>query len=517
MSQMAGALRQRRTPTPGAAGVPGFSLSSVQGPSLAVPGPRVPSATAAGLGAAAQAATAPGQADLRYLLQHATMGFTVGDYAEARVLGWSGWLEQQLNPQGIDDSAVDAVLAQLPTLPLTATQLYIGYQDQAVVQVVTELQYAVLLRAIYSRRQLYERLVTFWTDHLNISQLDDICLWAKTQDDREVVRAHALGTFPDLIKASAKSPAMQWYLDNYANAVGAPQENWARELLELHTLGVDGPYTEDDVKEVARCFTGWTLGASVGSPALLDFVFVPALHDFGQKTVLGQTIPAGGGISDGELVLDLLAHHPSTAEFIAGKLTRWLLMYEPPQELVRSVARTYLATGGDIPSMIRVILDPDTVARIPVEERMKLRQPLHFMIALLRSAQVGSQNLLQITQDSERVGQTPFWWPSPDGPPDSLEAWGPAVLPRWDFASRLFMNQIQGNQPDGATLQALVQTAPAGSSTAAAINWVLTGGLLSAEDEAEVQAYIDSRPFFNELVLREAFALAASSPSYQFV
>ncbi|MFT7486317.1 MAG: hypothetical protein ACI9F9_002172 [Candidatus Paceibacteria bacterium] len=467
----------------------------------------VPGASQAGIGGP----------DVRFLLHHGTMGFSVPDYTEALKLGWSAWLEQQLDPSSINDSEVDANLSLLQTLEMSSSQLLATYPGEFVNQVVIELQIAVLLRAVYSKRQLYERMVTFWTDHFNVSQLDDLCLWTKTVDDREVARAHALGTFPELLKASARSPAMLWYLDNYANGVGAAQENYARELMELHTLGVDGPYNENDVKEVARCFTGWTI-AGIGGPGIPgEFSFSPQVHDTGEKTVLGVTIPAGGGITDGERVLEILSTHPKTAEFISRKVCRWLLMYDPPVDLVRKVTTVYLHTGGEIKQMIRAILDPDVVARIPVEQRTKFRQPLHTVIALLRAAQISSTDLLQITFDSQLIGQTPYWWPTPDGPPDSLAKWGGSVLPRWEFASRLFAGQINGNIPSTQVLNELLLSAPGATTSAERINWLLTGGLLQDQDMDQVQAYLDAQPTLSQHVLREALALAASSPSFQFI
>ena len=470
----------------------------------------------AGPGTATNIPPVAGGPDLRYLLHHSTMGFTVPDYLEARQLGWATWLEQQLQPETIDDSDVDSVLVQLPTLTLSASELLIQYPDDLVEQVLLELQFAVMLRMIYSRKLLFERVVELWTDHFNISQLDDLCLWFKTVDDREVVRANALGKFPEMLSASAKSPAMLWYLDNYTNIVGAPQENYARELMELHTLGVDGPYSEQDVREVARCFTGWTLDGvytSGGSPG--EFIFVPQLHDTGSKQVLGITIPPGGGIEDGEMVLQILATHPKTAEFVATKLCRGLLGYEPSTELVGDVAAVYLATDGDIKEMVRHILHPETVAAIPLDERTKLRRPAHFVVSLLRAGLVGSTDLLSVTARTLRLGQVPYFHPTPDGYPDSLDAWGSGVLPRWEYASDLFGGAIPGNVPDSATLQALIASSPK-SGVLAGINWTLTGGLLPSRELHDVQLYLDSQPVLTDAVLREAFGLAASSPGYQF-
>lgn len=452
---------------------------------------------------------------VRFLMNRATNGFNVRDYRRALNMGYQEWLEWQLDHENIDDSDVDAALAVYPTLDMTNAVLYETYIDDPA-SVVYELQEALLIRAIYSRRQLYERMVEFWTDHFNINQLDDLCLWFKTTDDRRVIRQHALGTFPDMLRTSPRSAAMLWYLDNYNNIAGNVQENYARELLELHTLGVDGPYTEVDVVEVARAFTGWTFHGVYTAGPFGKFVFVPSIHDVGEKTVLGQTIPAGGGIEDGQQVLDILAMHPTTAEFISRKMARWLLTYEPPQDLVDRLVTIYLSTAGSIKPMIREILRPSTVASIPQGARPKLKRPYHMVTALMRAAEVPTTAPLNLTAELVGLGQVPYWWGTPDGYPDNLASWGKALLPRWEFASRLFAREIPGNLPEVSVLQTLIATAPAGSSTAQAINWVLTGGTIPASHVAGVQQFIDAHPSQPSIVLREAFALMASSPSYQY-
>ena len=214
-------------------------------------------------------------------------------------------------------------------------------------QVVTELQRAALLRAVYSERQLYELTVDFWENHFSIYAQKDADRWLLTSFDRDAIRPYAFGRFRDLLGATAHSPAMLFYLDNWQSSVlrkypatkdkparqtGGINENYARELMELHTLGVDGGYTQRDVQEVARCFTGWTI-RKPNEEGL--FVFNPAAHDNGEKVVLGQRIPAGGGIADGERVLDILAHHPSTAHFIATKLARRFIGDDPPASVVK--------------------------------------------------------------------------------------------------------------------------------------------------------------------------------------
>jgi uncharacterized protein (DUF1800 family) len=367
-----------------------------------------------------------------------------------------------------------------------------------------------VLRAVRSKRQLFERMVEFWSDHFSIDHRNDQCMVLKTQDDRDVIRAHALGKFPDLLAASAHSAAMLFNLDNHTNKSGAPNENYARELLELHTLGV-GNYTEQDIKELARCLTGWTLRprshAEYGA-----FHFEAAWHDTGAKSVLGTAIPAGGGTSDGETVLALLGSHPKTARFIGRKLARYLLVYEPSQALVDAVAAEYLATGGDVKAMIRVVLAPATIAAAHTELHPKLRRPHHFVCSLLRATDASVTQYAKIVQELAKLGHAPFAWLTPDGYPDSLEAWGSALLPRWSFAERLFDGSIAGASVDVAGL--LGNVAPA--AIAARIDAVLTGGALDPTDVQVVQSYVSAFTPATDARRREAFALAASSPSYQY-
>ncbi len=474
------------------------------GPRAAAPPLQVPPPT-----------TSSGSEDIRSLLRRATFGFSVPSYLEALNMGYDAWLEWQLDWQNVDDAVLQGRLASYSSLGLTNPELLDRFPDPAA-GLTLQLGEARMERMVYTRRQLYERMVEFWTDHFNINQLDELCQWFKTSDDRDVIRRHALGTFPEILKASAHSPAMIWYLDNYTNVAGAPNENYARELQELHTLGADGPFDEFDVAEVARCFTGWTVhgsGSNQGRPG--NFFFDPTLHDYGQKTVLGVTIPAGGGKSDGDFVLDLLAMHPATAEFVSRKLARYLLSYDPPSSVVADVAQVFLSTGGDIKAMVRHLLQPGTVASVPPNRRPKLKRPLHLAASLMRAVLVDVQFPFFLLDEIDQMGHRPFYWPTPDGYPDDLESWGNSMLARWTFVTRFMGRDITGTQPDVDQINNLLGSAPAGSSTPQAIDWMLTGGALGPKVHAEVQRYMNSLNM-NGVVLREAVALAAVSPGYQF-
>ena len=459
----------------------------------------------------------PGSTDklLVSLLNHATNGFTIPDLVEAKNMGHDAWLDWQLDYENIDDQAVDDALTAYPTLTMTNPDLYDTYINDPNA-VVVELQEALLLRAIYSRKQLYERMVEFWTDHFNINQQDDFCLWFKTRDDFRVPRKNALGNFPDMLKSSPKSAAMLWYLDNWNNLSGSIQENYGRELLELHTLGVTGPYTEMDVKEVARCFTGWTFTGIYSAGPLGVFTYLDQFHDQGQKTVLGNVIPPNGGQNDGDMVLDILAMHPATANYISTKMAKWLLGYAPPASLIASLEAIYLSTGGEIKPMVREILKQDTLSATPFPVKRKLKRPYHHLTSLMRATQTSSSSLIELTLQLQDMGHTPYFFGTPDGYPDTEEAWGKGLLGRWDWSSALMSYDLLSNQPDLQTLKDLMALAPPGLGEAQQIDYVLTGGLGDPAHVAEVQTFLDGQNTSPNVVLREAFALTAQGPSFQY-
>ncbi len=278
------------------------------------------------------------------LLRRVTVGATTEDVAWMRSLGYYGYLEWQLNPETMGDPECEARLLPLPTINHAPFSLYGG--DSAVV--IRELTEATILRAIYSNRQLLERMVEFWTDHFN-TNITSVGIF-KTLEVRDVYRKNALGTFAGMLNASASSPAMMTYLNNTQSdgrPGRVPNQNYARELMELHTLGVDGGYTQQDVVEVARCFTGWRTYFNTGDPRAGTFFYDASRHDNNSKLVLGVPFAAGGGFNDGLNVLSILANHPSCARFISKKLLRWLLNYDPSPALVADIAGEFTRTGGE--------------------------------------------------------------------------------------------------------------------------------------------------------------------------
>lgn len=440
------------------------------------------------------------------LVRRLTYGITEDHLKSANALGYNGYLEWQLNYGKIDDAACEqAVKKRFPRTSWSVTRLF-DLEDDWITK--EQLIGASLYRSAFSRRQLYQRMVEFWTDHFNIwTGKVSGCL--KVIDDREVIRKHALGKVPDLMRASAHSPAMLWYLDNDPSDKAAPNQNYARELLELHTMGVNGGYSQDDVLEVAKCLTGWSFRWEDTAPDRGKFVFRVDSHDIGPKSVLGTNIPSGGLKSDGDIVLNILVSHPSTAAFISRKMARWLLRYDPSPALVSAVAQVYMNTGGDIKSMIREILKPANLNLAPA----KYKRPMHMFISLLRGTKAKFENFDHLRWGYlETVGQVPFDWPAPNGYPDAIDYWAGFILPRWRFSFDLAAGWVGGLKidlktllPNTATPQALVDR----------INALMFGGEMLPQDKADLLAFAQAGTLDNWRK-RATIALAAASPSFQY-
>ena len=511
------------------------SLAGFETAAAAAPAPQAYPAPLSPLAVPAAAAGPAGAgAGVLAALNRAAFGPRPGDLAAVQQIGVDNWIDQQLAPETIDDSAAQRKLTELPTLTMNMAQLFDGYGRKAKpgpARVVYELSSATLLRAVYSERQLLETLVDFWSNHFNIYIHKDQCVWLKTLDDRDVVRKHALGNFHDLLLASAQSPAMLDFLDNRYNVKAAPNENYAREVMELHTLGVDGGYTQQDVEEVARCLTGWTMRVP-GNPAAMrqvqnrplpapGFFFNARQHDNGSKQVLGTAIPAGGGIKDGLQVFDLLAHHPSTARFVATRLTRRFLADDPPGALVDAAAATFTRTGGDIRQTLGTLLHSD---EFKGSFGKKARRPLEFVAAALRGLGADSDGGLPILNALNNMGQLPFNWQAPDGYPDTSAAWinTNGLLNRWNFALALATNKIKGTHVD---LQATPNASMALTAAGLVDFWAgrLLGRPLAPADRAGLTAFVGAgRPADFELSARmlevrvpELVALLMASPYFQ--
>ena len=337
-------------------------------------------------------------------------------------------------------------------------------------RVVGDVQAVKLARAVASERQLEEVMTDFWENHFSVFAGKGVTRLFLPAYDRDVIRPHALGKFRDLLGAVAKSPAMLFYLDQWQSTVDSlhpselamrvptrrgarratvmmparpPQgararrglnENYARELMELHTLGVDGGYTQHDVIEVARALTGWTMNPRQNAA----FVFRPAIHDAGEKVVLGHRLPAGRGIEDGEDVLDLLARDPHTAQFIARKLAVRFVSDDPPPALVERAARTFLQTGGDIRETVRTIVtSPEFFSRAAY--RSKVKSPFELVASSLRALGAQPDTSMRSAQVVAFLGQPMFGHRDPNGWPETGDAWmnSGAILNRINFGAAL--------------------------------------------------------------------------------
>ena len=417
--------------------------------------------------------------------------------------GVRAYLDEQLNPERIPDDLAEEKVAGLKTMRLNSRELFELYPPPKVAKeraatmmggamnaprlIIVELQLARLLRAVYSQRQLYELMVDFWNNHFNIFAGKGADRWLTTAYDRDTIRPHALGKFHDLLLETAKSPAMLFYLDNWLSVSpdgplgrlpAAVQrrglnENYAREIMELHTLGVDGGYTQQDVREVARCFTGWTLVRPRGDA---EFRFETRLHDNGAKTVLGNRLAAGGGMEDGLKVIDILSHHPATAKFIATKLARRFVADEPSVTLVNRATDAFRDSDGDIRKVVRSIVEgPEFYA--PEVYQGKVKKPLEYVASALRLTNADTKVTNQLLRYIGRMGEPLFLAQPPTGYPDLGASWvsPDMLLTRMNFASDLVNNRLEGAriQPivprDSETLVQLIAPDSLSSTTQAAL------------------------------------------------
>ncbi len=529
------------------------------------------------LTAAPGSSAVPANADdktIVHVLNRLGFGAVPGDLERVRRIGLEKYIDQQLRPDTIADQAMTARLAAFDTLTLNSRELAEDYfmpaqmaqrrakqqaaaqpsdsatdkrdartpeqmqMIQAQRQVFTDLAQQKILRAVYSERQLNEVLVDFWFNHFNVFAGKGLTRNYLTEYERAAIRPHVLGKFRDLVEATAKSPAMLFYLDNWQSAAPAGartqnprhpfarpghigtvprqrtvadlppnaqkrkprglNENYARELMELHTLGVDGGYTQKDVQEVARAFTGWTIANPRQGGG---FVFDPRMHDDGEKIVLGHKIKAGGGEHDGEEVLDILASHPSTARFIATKLARRFVSDVPPQALVDRAAERFRETKGDLREVIRTIVTSREFFA-PDAYRAKVKTPFEFVASAVRATAVDSVNAMPLVQTMRELGMPPYQCQPPTGYADKAEAWvnTGALLNRMNFAVALTEGRVRGMRPAAAGRSESNE-----ASLDEIVDQVLAGDLSASTRETVAKA---SRP-------SQAVALVLGSPEFQ--
>jgi uncharacterized protein (DUF1800 family) len=434
---------------------------------------------------------------ITHVLNRLGYGPRPGDVERVRQMGLGRWIERQLEPGRIPDGRVDEALGAFPTLTMPVPELVRAYPEpdpkviakiqsgemspqeiRAVAppekrpfRISAELQAAKLTRAVLSERQLEAVMTDFWFNHFNVDARKGAVKWMVADYERTAIRPHALGRFRDLLLATARHPAMLFYLDNWMSTradLVVPtgplkgqkrglNENYAREIMELHTLGVDGGYTQEDVIEVARAFTGWSIDRPREHGA---FLYRPGAHDNGAKHVLGHTLPRSGGEQDGVRVIEILSRHPATARFIATKLVRRFVSDEPPPALVERAARTFRDTDGDIRRVVvAIITSPEFFA--PEAHRAKIKTPLEIVASSVRAldgelappAAPGSQQPgggFALAQQVSKLGEPLYQLQPPTGYPDVAEAWvnTAALLNRLNFALGLTANRVPGVRVD---------------------------------------------------------------------
>ncbi len=416
---------------------------------------------------AAAAAPAPSGPSLRlsrdpylHVARRLTFGATPKLIADMHGVGIDAWIEQQLNPAAIDDSELDLYLAagKWRDIRTPIFNLDLGALQAA--------QGRTLVRQLFSNKHLYEVVVEFWANHFSIFGGHLLAGSYKGVDDDAVARAHTFGSFTDMLLTSAKSPAMLFYLDQWLSTGDNPNENYAREVMELHTLGVDGGYTERDMAQAALALTGWT-----ANPGSDEFVYRPEIHYVGPLKVMGwrhANPTPEGGVAVAESLLRYLAAHPSTARHLATKLCRRFVSDTPPKSLVDSAAKVYLASGTQIAPVLRHIF-ASRAFRSSVGA--KYRRPMEMVGASVRALGLKIEMLQVFDQGTglyphlETLGQAPFNWPPPDGYPDVAEEWlsTAANLARWNFLQALVAGQVGGlGAPDYAALLGTPTPATAG-------------------------------------------------------
>ncbi len=518
------------------------------------------------------------------LTRRITFGPRPGDLDRVRKMGPEAFLDQQLHPENLDDSDAEPRWSNLRTLSLTTEELMEDYprpkkgqkraaraangggqtsdsmsmqmessRPQLPRRIVAELAQEEILRAVYSRRQLQEVMVQFWMNHFNIYAFKGPERWMLTSFERDTIRPHTLGKFEDLLVATAQSPAMLFYLDNWMSSSAKPNypkrlerrrfgrrgfyaqemmrggsferrrgkqagkhrphginENYGRELMELHTLGVNGGYTQQDVIEVARCLTGWSINHPRRGGG---FLFRPFLHDYGSKVVMGHKFHSGHGIEDGYKVLHLLAHHPSTAHHLAFQLSRGFVADQPPATLVDRARDTFLSSDGDIRAVLKTILtSPEFYSRAAYGAKVK--SPMELTASALRALGAQTDAGRPLLAALARMGEPMFMYVAPTGYPDRADAWinSGSLLARINFSTLLAENRLRGTS---VAWERWRLGSGGAQGDGAPLGEELLGEAPSARTRKAIRARLDSLGGQPRQELAAAAGLWLASPEFQ--
>ncbi len=453
-----------------------------------------------------------------HVLNRAGFGQRPGEANRLIAMGAGGWLEEQLADKLPEDPAVAWRVNSLDIQEIEhddPDELYVHDDGQ----LVRETEQAAILRATYSTHQVREMMADFWTNHFNLYVLKGENRSLLPIDTEQVLRPHLLGSFEEMLTASAHSPAMLTYLDNRENRNGVANENYAREILELHTLGVNSGYSQKDIQEVARCFTGWTVG---GGFKRSQFEYNPSFHDDGEKYIpfLQLRLKPNGGQKDADAVLRALANHPTTARFLAKKICRRVLGDAPP-EIVEKAANAFLKPG--IVTPILALLRPILLDGLLNQALCKpiVKRPLDLAVSAFRALAADTDGGGAVQKHLADMGQPLYQWPMPDGFPEKASAWTSVLLPRWKFALALASNGMPGTKVD---LEPLFKDLKADSLALKlkALGQTILGKSMDSPELSELKgqlqshvqkAQADSVP--EQILTAELAALMIASPQFQ--
>lgn len=448
------------------------------------------------------------------LIDRVTFGITTDEIALFTAKGWAGYLEYQLAPEKISDAALNNRLQEFPCTACTPYQNLRVYGWSTGYDIYYDMASAQIVRAAYAKAQLLEVMTEFWLDHFNV--FNNAIMGELLPTYVRTIRSLALSDFYTLLRAVVKSGAMMQYLDNDRNVIGQHNENFARELMELHTLGVYNGYSEADIYVARRCFTGWSREAIDEDPAKTTnvnwgmFKYYPDRHDNEGGYYLGTKstdLIVKGGIEQGEGILTKLAAHPNTALTIATKLCKRFLGENVSSAFIQATADKFIASKGDIKTVLRFVLD-ETNFKANYSPRFK--RPFRYVISAVRATYgniVDTGDVLWWLLQPLR--QQPFQWGPPNGYPDDYLSWVDNLLPRWKAGMGIAQNNFWGVR----TNPFLYMSGRTPTSVTRYINTYLFGGGLSADSQANLQSYMKTNTPTNAQI-RETIGLALSSPDF---
>ena len=462
-----------------------------------------------------------GRRAVLHALNRIAYGPRPGDVERVLDEGLEAWILRQVRPPG-SDPELESRLRSLPAVGYSTPQVLALFNadNRNIGLIINDFYTAKLIRAVHGQNQLQEVMADFWFNHFNVNINDGFVRYSIMSYEREAIRANALGTFRGLLGATAAHPAMLYYLDNYLSTVSRVvngrlvqglNENYGRELLELHTVGVDAGYTQPHVFDAARCFTGWGIDNQNSSG---QFVYRTANHDTAAKSVFGLNVPAGGQREDGERLLDYLALHPATAHFVSKKLARRFVSDDPPQSLIDKMAATWLASDGDVALvLLRMFGSAEFWADEFAGGEGKPKTPIEFVVSAIRAVdgQVTNANA-GLVGYLANLGMPLYQCVPPTGYSFRGADWlnPSSQLYRMNFALDLAANRLGGVSVDA---RALSRGAATGQAIANAVNADIFAGTLSRQT-LDAAARVDPRTA-NPSVAARVVGLLLASPEFQ--